>query len=281
MKNLILKMVAKSVISSEEGNRLMNARKNIDPLWRGLNQGYIDEKKLATFYEHEGYPVIYEEGKNVQYNDYFSRFFTPDIIAKYLVFPISFKKENKDIIIGFISSAHLDSVRTMIQMVFPDFNTTCFHVPYSIFRKIVYRDFMFDIDRYLTHVSSKENQNSTQSLRGKKGEMLARLREKADQAFIFTIENETVVLKDNNAVSRFPLISLPTIKEGLDRGYVELTADSSIKRLSHTEKIIFFSNMGIKREDRITILYHQGDPFFFFLVNAKASKKQLESLVNA
>jgi len=149
MKNLILKMVARDVLSSSDANDLINKKSKADPVWSGLETGVIDEDKLAKFYEKEGYPVIYEEGVHSEGYDYFARFFTPDIIAKYLVFPISFKKESKDIIIGFINSVHLDSIRFTIQKVFPDFNTTFFHFPYSIFKKGIYRNFMIDIDKFI------------------------------------------------------------------------------------------------------------------------------------
>ncbi len=282
MKNLVLKMVARKVVTSNEGNKLLNLRKGIDPVWKGLTSGAIDEKKLASFYEQEGYPVIYDEGNKKRPNDYFSRFFSPDFFARYLVYPISFKKESKDIILGFINSSYIDKVRDMIQMAFPDFNTTFFHVPYSLFKRVLYRDFMFDIESYLSHFAGKEAQGRLVSeVQGTKGSILQILNGKAETVYLFSIEGENVIYKDETMINRFPLTSLPTIQEGIANGYLELTADSSIKRLSHTEKIVLFTNMGIKREDRITVISKSGESYFYFLINPRVSRRELEAIVNA
>lgn len=282
MKNLILKMVTKGVMSSDNANRLINMKRDIDPVLKGLNKGFIDEKRLAKFYEQEGYPVIYEEGNNPIGQDNFSRFFTPDVIMKYLVFPISVKKESKDIIIGFLNSANLDAVKQVIQKVFPDFNTTYFHVPYTIFRKVVYKGFMFDMRKYSALTAGKDAAGKVAAdIKGNKGSVYQHFLQMAEQAFLFTVENGSIVYKDETMTSRFPIASLPTIKEGLVAGFLDVDSDVISKKLSHTEKIMLFTNMGIKREDKIVMVSKGVENFFFFLINPKASRKELEGVINA
>ncbi len=281
MRDLILKMVSKGVISSDNANRLINMKQNIDPIWKGIQKGFIDERKLARFYEEEGFPVIYEEGTAPLTREDFSRFFTPDVIARYLVFPISFKKDSKDIIIGFLNASHLESVRAMIQQIFPDFNTTYFHIPYTLFRKMVYKSFMFDMNRYAAVVLGIDAQVKVSAeIKGDRGEIYQQLVGIAEQVFYFSVENGSAVYKDETMTSRFPLASLPTFRDSIQKGYYEISADSSVKVLSHTEKILLFTNMGVKRDDRIVIVSRSPE-HFFMLINPRLSRKELESMIDA
>jgi len=95
MRNLILKMVHEGVVSSDNANKILSMKKGTDSLYRALSRGMIDEKKLARFYEKEGFPVIYDEGRGPMADEFFTRFFTPDVIVRHLVVPISFKKEKQ------------------------------------------------------------------------------------------------------------------------------------------------------------------------------------------
>lgn len=273
VRNLILKMVSKGVISSDNANRLVNMKQDIDPIWKGLIRGYIDEKKLARFFEEEGYPVIYDEGTVPFQRDDIFKFFTPDIIARYLVFPLSYKKENRDIILGFLNAAHLDTVRAMIQHIFPDFTTTYFHVPLSLFRRMVYKNFLFDMSKYASMKASiAAAGRPTIEIAPGAADPLQQFLSMAERVIRFSIENGSVVFRDEAIVNRFPLTSLPTIREGLQKRYLELSADKAVKVLSPTEKILLFTNMGIKRDDRIVIVTRESDPYFFILINPRVSR---------
>ena len=275
-------MVQDGVLSSDNANRIFAMRKGVNPLWRALTRGMIDEKKLARFYENDGYPVIYDEGRGPMSDDFFTRFFTPDVIGKHLAVPISFKKESKDIIIGFINSALIDEIKENIKHVFPEFNTTFFHIPYSIFKKIVAKHFLFDIDKYMAVLEQKyksgeitSEQTMTVSSARKK------LSKVAEQVFLLEVDKEnSVVFKEERMTSRFPLKSLPLFKDAFSRGCLEFMPNDFIKSLTHTEKILLFTNIGIKKEDKIMILaYGENKDKYFLILNPKTTKDQIEDLV--
>jgi len=280
VRNLILKMVSKGVISSDNANRLVNMKQDIDPIWKGIIRGYIDEKKLAKFFEEEGFPVIYDEGTISFQRDDIFKFFTPDIIARYLVFPIAYKKENRDIILGFLNAAHLNTVRAMIQHMFPDISTTYFHVPYTIFRRMVYRNFLFDMSKYASMMSSREAAGRpTIEIAPERGDILQQLTHIAERVIFFSIENGSVVYRDEATINRFPLASLPTIRDGLQKHYLELSVDKAVKLFSPTEKILFFTNMGIKRDDRLVIATQGETARFFILVNPHISLNEIARIL--
>lgn len=279
MRNTILKMVSKGVISSDNANRLVNMKQNLDPVWKGIIRGYIDEKKLARFFEEEGYPVIYDEGTTSFKKDDIFKFFTPDVIAQYLVFPISYKKESRDIILGFLNAAHLDTVRQMIQHIFPDISTTYFHVPYSLFRRMVYKNFLFDMSKYASMMAGMDTAvKLAAEVTGDKGDLIQQLTGLSERLIYFTIENGSAVFRDESIINRFPLASLPTIRDGLQKHYLELSADTAVKLLSPTEKILLFTNMGIKRDDRIVVACGDKAEHFFILINPRGSKNEIERL---
>lgn len=281
MRNLVLKMVQEGVVSSDNANRIFAMKKGVDPLWRALSRGMIDEKKLARFYEKEGYPVIYDEGKGPMEDDFFTRFFTPDVIGKHLAVPISFKKESRDIIVGFVNSVLIDEIKENIHRIFPEFNTTFFHIPYSIFKKIAAKHFLFDIDKYTDVIIQKQKSGEISS----SGQITIssarkRLAKSAEQVFLFEIEGDSVVFKEESMSSRFPLKSLPTFKDGFKRGFLEFVPSDILNSLSHTEKILLFTNIGIKKEDRILILaYGERNDKYFLILNPKATKDKIESLI--
>lgn len=282
MRNLVLKMVQEGVLTSENANKMLAMKKGVDPMWRGLSRGMIDEKKLARFYEKDGYPVIYDEGRGPMSDDFFTRFFTPDVIAKHLAVPISFKKESKDIIVGFINSALIPQIKENILKIFPEFNTTFFHIPYSIFKKIAAKHFLFDIDKFTSVLTQMELSGEMYSEKAiSVSSARKKLREVAEQVYLLEIDaDESVVFKEESMTSRFPLKSLPTFKEGFNRGYMEIVPGDNMNSLSHTEKILLFTNVGIKKDDKIMILASGEEKKVFFLIlNPKVSKSQIELLV--
>ena len=274
-------MVQEGVVSSDNANRIFAMKKGIDPLWRALSRGMIDEKKLARFYEKEGYPVIYDEGKGPMEDDFFTRFFTPDVIGKHLAVPISFKKESRDIIVGFVNSVLIDEIRENIQRIFPEFNVTFFHIPYSIFKKIAAKHFLFDIDKYTDVVVQKHKSGEIANSGGMTVvSARKRLAKSAEQVFLFEIEGDSVVFKEETMSSRFPLKSLPTFQDGFKRGLLEFVPSDILSSLSHTEKILLFTNIGIKKEDRILILaYGEQKDMYFLILNPKTSKDRIETLI--
>lgn len=281
MRNLILKMVQDGVVSSDNANRMFAMKKGVDPLWRALSRGMIDEKKLARFYEKEGYPVIYDEGKGPMSDDFFTRFFTPDVIGKHFAVPISFKKESRDIIVGFVNSVLIDEIKQNIQRIFPEFNTTFFHIPYSIFKKIAAKHFLFDIDKYTDVLVQKHKSGE---IAGSQEMTVAsarkRLAKAAEQIFLLEIEGDSVVFKEESMSSRFPIKSLPTFKDGFKRGLLEFVPGDILNSLSHTEKILLFTNIGIKKEDKILILaYGRKNDKFFLILNPKITKDKIDTLI--
>lgn len=282
MRTLVLKMVQEGVLSSENANKMLAMKKGVDPLWRALQKGMIDEKKLAKFYEKDGYPVIYDEGRGPMSDDFFTRFFTPDVISRYLAVPISFKKESRDIIVGFVNAALIPNIKESILKIFPEFNTTFFHIPYSIFKKMVAKHFLFDIDKFTSVVSQMEisgelfgDKATTASMAKKK------LAEVSEQVFMLEVEDDgSVVFKEENMTSRFPLKSLPTFKDCFQRGYMEIVPGDNINSLSHTEKILLFTNIGIKKDDRIIIISaNEERKVFFLILNPKAPREQIEYII--
>jgi len=253
MRNLVLKMVHEGVVSSDNANKILSMKKGTDSLYRALSRGMIDEKKLAKFYEKEGYPVIYDEGRGPMADEFFTRFFTPDVIARHLVVPISFKKENKDIIVGFINSALIPNVKETIKCIFPEFNTTFFHIPYSIFKKIVAKHFLFDIEKYIAIMTQKEISGDMHTDKGATiNAAKKKLSGTAEQIFLLELEDDgSFVFREQGLASRFPLKSLPLFQEGFKRGYI---------------------NMIISTDDN--------KKSFFMLVNPKQSRADIESLIS-
>jgi len=285
MRNLILKMVQEEVISSENAAQLLKIKKGVDPIWRGLSAGQIDEKKLIKFYENEGYSIFYDDNSSFVREDFFSRFFTPDVIMKYLCIPISFKKESKDIILGFINPVLIPQIKEAILKIFPEFNTTFVHIPYSILKKIVAKSYLFDIDKFAAVLIQKEQKGEIYS---NKDVSIAtskkKIHEICDQVFILDLStNGSVVLKNDNSsgISRFPLHSLPTFKDGFNRGYLEIIPNELLSTMSYTERILLFTNAGIQKNDRVVILAADSSKMTFFLLkNPKGTKEQLEFLIN-
>ncbi|HNZ53851.1 MAG TPA: hypothetical protein PLD55_08390 [bacterium] len=282
MRNLVLKMVTEGVLTSENANKMLAMKKGVDPVWRALSKGLIDEKKLARFYEKEGYPVIYDEGRGPMSDDFFTRFFTPDVIARHLAVPISFKKESRDIIVGFINAALIPQIKENILKIFPEFNTTFFHIPYSIFKKIAAKHFLFDIDKYTSvmiqmEVSGEMHSDKVVSV----SSVRKKLREAAEQVYMLEIDAQgSVVFKEESMTSRFPLKSLPIFKEGFERGYMEIIPGDNLNSLSHTEKILLFTNVGIKNDDKIMILAADEEKkTFVLLLNPKVPKDQIDFLL--
>ena len=276
-------MVSRNVIHSDDVPFLLSNKKGFDPLLHGIISGLIDEGKLAKFYEHEGHSVIYNDGDYYSDNSMFSGFFTPDIVSKYLAIPISFKKENKDIIIGFVNSAHIPIIKQFITKIFP-FNTTYFHIPYSNFKKIVYRKYLFDVTKYheVQRKRLKEHNLTNKYVVSDLEKLVRFYRKQAEQVFVFKKAKSSVVFNNGSIKGRFPLHSLPTLQDSLRHGYIEIDAAESMEMLSHTEKIMFFTNMKIKREDKMVVISPEkefGDTFFL-LVNPKADRRTLESAVN-
>jgi hypothetical protein len=282
MRNMVLKMVHEGVITSEGANKTLSMKRGIDPLYRALSKGLVDEKKLARFYEKEGYPVIYDEGRGPMADEFFTRFFTPDVIVRHLVVPISFKKENKDIIVGFINAALIPNVKETIRCIFPEFNTTFFHIPYSIFKKIIAKHFLFDIEKYTSTMVQKEISGEIYS---DKEEVVnsskKRLVDAAEQVFLLEVEEDgSVVFSEQGLTSRFPLKSLPIFKEGFERGYMNIVPGDNMTSLSHTEKILLFTNIGIKKDDSIMIIATDEEKkAFFMLINPLRPKSEIESLI--
>ncbi len=282
MRTLVLKMVQEGVLSSENANKMLSMKKGVDPLWRALQKGMIDEKKLAKFYEKDGYPVIYDEGRGPMSDDFFTRFFTPDVIARHLAVPISFKKESRDIIVGFVNAALIPNIKESILKIFPEFNTTFFHIPYSIFKKMVAKHFLFDIDKFTSVISQMELSGE---LFGDKATTVSMVKKKlsevAEQVFMLEVEEDgSVVFKEENMTSRFPLKSLPTFKDCFQRGYMEIVPGDNINSLSHTEKILLFTNIGIKKDDRIIIISaNEEKKTFFLILNPKAPRDQIEYII--
>ncbi len=282
MRDLVLKMVQEGILTSENANKILAVKRGVDPIYKALSRGMIDEKKLAKFYEKEGYPVIYDEGRGPMADEFFTRFFTPDVIVRHLVVPISFKKENKDIIVGFINSALIPNVKETIKCIFPEFNTTFFHIPHSIFRKIVAKHFLFDIEKYTSvltqmeisgeiYVDREEIVNSSKK----------KLMNVADQVLLLEIEEDgSILFNEKGLVSRFPLKSLPVLKEGFERGYMNMVPGDNLGALSHTEKILIFTNLGVKKDDTIMITAaDENKKSFFLLVNPSVPKVEIESLI--
>lgn len=282
MRTLVLKMVQDGVLSSENANKMLAMKKGVDPLWRALQKGMIDEKKLAKFYEKDGYPVIYDEGRGPMSDDFFTRFFTPDVIARHLAVPISFKKESRDIIVGFVNAALIPNIKESILKIFPEFNTTFFHIPYSIFKKMVAKHFLFDIDKFTSVISQMEMSGELFGDKATTASMVKKkLSEVSEQVFMLEVEEDgSVVFKEENMTSRFPLKSLPTFKDCFHRGYMEIVPGDNISSLSHTEKILLFTNIGIKKDDRIIIISaNEEKKAFFLILNPKAPREQIEYII--
>ncbi len=269
MKNLILKMVGKGVISAENANKIMMLGKEYDPIWTALHAGFIDEKKLGGFYEYEGYPVINEDGVNKNSLDYFNRLFTPDTIVKYMAFPISFKKENKDVIIAFLNSELIEDIKYMINRVFPDFNTTFFYVPYTLFRKLILKDYLFDIELYMINRIGDQNLFEKSEIAGVKSDLLSRFRNSAEKTFLFDIESGSIISRNLQSQTELKLATMPFISNVINIGAIEFELSSISARFSTSERLLLINTLGAKANDRITFFASQDEKFLFILINAE------------
>ena len=275
-------MVQENVISSENANKAMKMTRNVDPIWFALSRGMIEEKKLAKFYEKEGYPVMYEEKKGYMSDDFFSRFFTPDVIARLLALPVSFKKETKEVVIGFINSALTDQIRKTVLKIFPGFDVQFIHIPPSTFKKIAAKHFLFDIDRFTSVLIQLEPNNELFSDKVVKIMTIKKkLKDVSDQIYSLELENnESVIFKEDTLTSRFPLKSLSTFKELFTRTYTEFIPESIMNSLSHTEKILLFTNIGIKKSDKVVLVAtDETKKFFFMIINPNTDRDHIEFLV--
>ena len=282
MRNLMQKMVQENVISSENANKAMKMKSNVDPIWFALSRGMIDEKKLAKFYEKEGYPVMYEEKKGYMSDDFFARFFTPDVIARLLALPVSFKKETKEVVIGFINSALTDQIQKTVLKIFPGFDVQFIHIPPSTFKKIAAKHFLFDIDRFTSVLIQLEPNNELFSDKVVKIMTIKKkLKSVSEQIYTLELENnESVIFKEDTLTSRFPLKSLSTFKELFTRTYTEFIPESIMNSLSHTEKILLFTNIGIKKSDKVVLVATDDTKkFFFMIINPNADRDHIEFLV--
>ena len=276
------KMVQANVISSENANKILKMKTNVDPVWYALSKGMIEEKKLAKFYEKEGFQVMYEEKKGFMSDDFFARFFTPDVITRLLALPITFKKESKEIVIGFINSALTEQIRETILKIFPGFSVDFIHIPPSIFKRIAAKHFLFDIDRFTSVLIQLEPNNELFSDKVVKIMTIKKkLKEVSDQIFTLELENnESVIFKEDSLTSRFPLKSLSTFKDLFERTYTEFVPETIMNSLSHTEKILLFTNIGIKKSDKVVLVASDDTKkFFFMIINPKAVKDQIEFMV--
>lgn len=281
MRNLVLKMVQEDVISSENANKILKIKVNVDPIWFALAKGMIDEKKLAKFYENEGFTVIYDEKKGTMTDDFFTRFFTPDVITRLLAIPVSFKKESKEIVIGFINSALIPQITATILKIFPGFTINYAHIPSSIFKKISAKHFLFDIDRFTSVLSQLEPNNELFSDKAVKiSTTKKKLKEVSEQIFTLELEKgESVIFREENMTSRFPLKSLTTFKDLFSRTYTEFIPQNIMNSLSHTEKILLFTNIGIKKSDKVALVASdETKKVFFLMINPRVDKEQIEFL---
>ena len=282
MRNLVLKMVQEDVVNSENANKILKIKVNVDPIWFALAKGMIDEKKLAKFYEQEGFPIIYDEKKGMVSDDFFTRFFTPDVITRLLAIPISFKKETKEIVIGFINSALINQIKETILKIFPGFTINFVHIPASIFKKIAAKHFLFDIDRFTSVLSQLEPNNELFSDKAVKiSTTKKKLKDVSEQIYTLEIENaESVIFKEETMTSRFPLKSLTTFKDLFNRNYTEFVPETIINSLSHTEKILLFTNIGIKKSDKVALVASDDTrKVFFLMINPHVDKEQIEFMV--
>ena len=282
MRNLIMKMVQENVISSENANKILKMKANVDPIWFALSKGMIDEKKLAKFYEKEGFQVMYEEKKGFMSDDFFARFFTPDVITRLLALPVTFRKESKEIVIGFINSALTEQIRETVLKIFPGFSIDFIHIPASIFKRIAAKHFLFDIDRFTSVLIQLEPNNELFSDKAVKIMTIKKkLKDVSEQIFSLELENnDSVIFKEDSLTSRFPLKSLSTFRDLFERTYTEFVPETIMNSLSHTEKILLFTNIGIKKSDKLVLVASdESKKFFFLIINPKSDKDQIEFLI--
>lgn len=274
-------MVQDDVISSENANKILKMKKNVDPIWFAISKGMIDEKKLARFYEKEGYPILSEEKKGFMSDDFFARFFTPDVITRLLALPVSFRKDTKEIVIGFINSALINQIKETVVKIFPGFNINFTHIPASTFKRIAAKYFLFDIDRFTSVLLQLEPNNELFSDKAVKiMSTKKKLKEISEQLYTLELENdESVIFKEESMTSRFPLKSLSTFKELFTRTYTEFVPATIMNSLSHTEKILLFTNIGIKKSDKVVLVASDDTKhLFFMIINPKVDKDQIEFL---
>ena len=275
-------MVQEDIISSDNANKILKIKINVDPLWFAIAKGMIDEKKLAKFYENEGFSVIYDEKKGTMTDDFFTRFFTPDVITRLLAIPVSFKKESREIVIGFINSALIPQITQTILKIFPGFTINYVHIPSSIFKKISAKHFLFDIDRFTSVLSQLEPNNELFSDKVVKiSTTKKKLKEVSEQIFTLELEKgESVIFREETMTSRFPLKSLTTFKDLFNRTYTEFIPQNIMNSLSHTEKILLFTNIGIKKSDKVVLAAtDDSKKVFFLIINPRADKEQIEFLL--
>lgn len=281
MKNFILKLVSKEVLNSENANLLLqNSKDDIDMLWKGLEKGMISEEPLSKFYEEEGYPVIRSEGSRIMDDDSFLRFFTPDILLHYLIFPISFKRENRDIIIGFVNSSKIKEMNNALKQMFPGFSATFFHIPYSLYKKMLYKAFLLDISKY--YEALQKNYYSEKVLTDLDSEdevIFNKLSDRSERVMLFRKDGNAVTFRDDKMENKFPLRSLPVVSNAFENFYTEMSLEKSLNYLSNTEKIVFFTNMGLKKSDRV-VLVKISDSSIFVLINTSLDKEKVSKIVS-
>ena len=108
-----------------------------------------------------------------------------------------------------------------------------------------------------------------------------KLKEISEQLFTLELENsESVIFKEDSLTSRFPLKSLSTFRTMFERTYTEFVPETILNSLSHTEKILLFTNIGIKKSDKVVLVAtDESKKFFFMLINPKSDKDQIEFTV--
>ena len=63
------------------------------------------------------------------------------------------------------------------------------------------------------------------------------------------------------------------------RTYTEFVPETVMNSLSHTEKILLFTNIGIKKSDKVVLVASDDTKrLFFMIINPKVDKDQIEFL---
>ena len=108
-----------------------------------------------------------------------------------------------------------------------------------------------------------------------------KLKEISEQLFTLELENsESVIFKEESMTSRFPLKSLTTFRNLFNRNYTEFIPETILNSLSHTEKILLFTNIGIKKSDKVALVASdEAKKLFFLIINPRADREQIEFMV--
>jgi hypothetical protein len=135
---------------------------------------------------------------------------------------------------------------------------------------------MFDIEKYIETIKTLKNTNRVSIDEDESvSSVFNKLNNMAEQVFLCKIKGEVIEYKDDTMLNRFPLNSLPLISESLTREYTEIDLLSSMSSLGHTEKIMFLTNMQMKKDDKVAILTLKGGKFFFLIVNPSVGKSEI------